>query len=177
MLAIGAVIAIVVSRSGGEDRRVASDEAFTVVAPGPSQIRRATELQLRFETGTCHPGSDADIARQLNAPLRVEIQDRPEAVVIKARLDHAYVRSISPPERGDVCAGVGLEFTRRIRLPSPIGRRALLNGGFIPEGVVPQVIRPSLVKGQNALWSNRIERLRYMGINREGEPLDAGETP
>ncbi len=168
---------MIVARSDRDDADVASDEAFAVVAPGPGQIRRATELQLRFETGTCHPGSDADLARQINAPLRVEIQERPEAVVIKARIDHAYVRSISPPERGDACLGIALGFTRRIRLPSPIGRRALLNGGFIPQGIAPQVIRPSLEKGHNALWSTRIERLRYMGINREGKPLEPGETP
>jgi hypothetical protein len=177
VLAIGTVIAVVASRSERDDVAVRSDEAFAVVAPGPSRIRRATELQLRFETGTCYPGSDADFARQVNAPLRVEIQDRPEAVVIKARIDHDYVRSISPPARGDACLGIGLGFTRRVRLPSPIGRRALLNGGFIPQGIAPQVIRPSLIRGHNALWSTRIERLRYMGINREGQPLQPGETP
>jgi hypothetical protein len=131
---------------------------------------------VRFDSGTCLPGDKEDIARQVNVPLRVEVQDRRDAVVIKANLDTGYVASISPHYRSDACAGVGLSFTRRVSIPRPIGNRALINGGFYYQAA-PKLLLPSLIKKKHQLWSHRIDLLRYMGINRKGHRLKPGETP
>lgn len=178
VLVLIGVAAFVVVRYVENDVPAADDDGFHIESPRPGEVRRAKELVLRFESDTCFPGDKEDVAREINAPLRVEIQDRREAVVIKARFDDDYVRSISPPpDEQATCLGVGLSFTRRIVLPRPIGKRALLNGGFIHRGAMPRVLVRSLVKEHNALWSSRIKRLRYMGINREGHRLEPGESP
>lgn len=144
-MALIAVAAFVVVQRIANEAPAADDAVFEVESdvesPRRSEIRRTTELVLHLESGTCFPGDKEEIARQINAPVRVEIQDRREAVVIKARIDHDYVKSFSPRLReGESCGGVGIIFTRRVRLPTPIGKRALLNGGFIHRGLIPRVL-------------------------------------
>jgi hypothetical protein len=138
---------------------------FKVLASQGQPVREATTLRIVLPVGTCGLG---DVSR-LNAPLQVDVQDRREAVVIRARLDLEYAEKIDP-QGGNPCPGIMQSVQREVRLPRPIGARALLNGGFDQDQGLPRVVLRSSVREYQRALRSRAQRLRYVGLDDEGTP-------
>lgn len=167
-LIVAGVIVLIATddEHGAEQNRYVSFDVSSILG---KPLRQAPGLQITIPFGYCVPASDADRAAINNIPLLVEIQDRREALVIKARLDVAFVRAMLPddgPLTRNPCAGIGHDIVRRIQLPSPLGPRALLNGGVSPSDDLPQVVVSSTDPEFRRALRTRQQRLRYVDRDR-----------
>ena len=83
----------------------------------------SSSVRFAISYGTC-TGMKAAEAPDAEVPLRVRIDDRHEAVVIRVQVAER------PPRE---CADLRRSIERRLALPQPLGRRALINAAVTDE--------------------------------------------
>ena len=166
---IAAAAALLNSEDGSDNERgdLRYSRAFKILSPQGQAVRDAEVLRISMQVGACGL-RDVPV---LNIPLQVDVDDRREAVVVRVRLDFDYIETISPRRDDQPCAGINTSIERDVSLPRPIGRRALLNGGFDRDEGLPRVVLHSSVPAYRRALRSRADRLRYVGLDVQGNPI------
>lgn len=134
-LLLSAAVVMGIGLNGCGDKKSAPPATYvTDFDPPPSlsgkdaTLRHARAIRINVRDGTCFPSDRHfhDAARRFD---HVEVSETNYALVVKV-----YMRpEPDPPPQQDgarVCAGVGLEFSQVVHLAHPLGKRALVDGGF-----------------------------------------------
>jgi len=162
MLVLVAVVVVVLARDDDDAARrpaVAGGADLKVLDSRGQPLRTATRVRFAISYGTCD-GTNAAEAPDPDVRLRVRIDDRREAVVVRVQVAERAPR---------VCAGLRRTIERRLALPQPLGRRALINGAVTDE-LSPRTLVNSEVPTYRRLLRTRAVRLRYLGLDEEGRP-------
>jgi hypothetical protein len=132
-----AVACTAISGCGGEPRSPVAPAKPAMLRPGqlyvepwfaptfhatlhPPRLSRASRsLVIEVQSGRCVNVRDVDAPRRLH---HIAVRETRAAI---------YITVFMRPERqarGGLCAGVAQYFLRRVRLRSPVGRRAVIDG-------------------------------------------------
>ncbi len=161
MLVLVGSVVVVLARddddSGGGPQAGGAD--LKVLDSRGQPLRTSTHVRFAISYGTCD-GTKAAESPDAEVLLRVRIDDRREAVVVRVQVAERAPR---------VCAGLRRTIERRLALPQPLGRRALINGAVTDESS-PRTLVNSEVPRYRRLLRTRADRLRYLGLDEEGRP-------
>ena len=97
--------------------------------PSSHSLRGAHEIPIEVNDGTCFPGDPryTDAERRFD---HVTVAETRYAAVVTV---YMQPEPRPPKQHGmRMCAGVGLFFTHVVRLPHPLGNRALVDGAGYP---------------------------------------------
>lgn len=161
MLVLMASVVVVLARDDDNAARpgVAGGADLKVLNSRGQRLRTSTLVRFTISYGTCN-GMKAAEAPDGEVLLRVRIDDRREAVVVRVQVAERAPR---------VCAGLRRTIERRLALPQPLGRRALVNGAVTDESA-PRTLVNSEVPAYRGLLRTPADRLRYLGRDEEGRP-------
>ena len=164
------VLAVLVSAVGllgcGGDKRKTEPIYRAPFEPPPAltareprvAARRALTIKIDVQDGTCE-GSPDSVARRFD---HVTVRSTSYAVIVTAYM-RPEPKPSPQPDGGYTCAGVGVHFTRIVQLPTPLGDRALVDGGF--EDSLSRTGYDPTIRVQA-----RARRLEKLAEDRFGEP-------
>lgn len=111
----------------GAERVVKGAEIPRLYLKSPQPLTPTTQtIELYIETGTCNPDAAANDRAQQRFDHFEATNDATDVRLL------AVMRPEVLPSHGFGCEGVGLAFSRTVRLPAPLGNRRLLADNTMP---------------------------------------------